>query len=408
MRKDWYNSVAIEFAKMEDVTDDTIHENSRGEVTRLEPDEESEDGQDRTGTMLDPDIFGKFNEENPDAFGHIELPHGIVNIQYTRGRKAELPALLKLPLRKLEKIIYNNSYIRKGDNWEEAITIYTDKEKDAFIQKNGDKTRDSFKIGAAAIEELLAWKGVPTDKYVLHCVPVMPICMRYFKNCNQKTKEITYIPSTLNYLYNRVLIRIDRIKRLEAFQALPMVILLNETRLLQETVDALISNGLRGIPKMDDGYPMDSLDELYRCAATLLVNPRPDLSKFADIKLPEKQIATKLNEYRSVGDEYSKEEDYDPTTEEMEKLDELREQIYDLAKPVGEQILKEYFAKYNEPYENITWLANAVMGDILFSWEPGSENLAKRLAAPLYKNFEIYFRKQFAWKGSAEDYGKEE
>lgn len=400
MRRDWYSSTAIEFAKMEGITDSMIRENSRGEVTRLEP--EDADEHDRAGTPLDPDIFGKFSEENPDAFGHIELPFGVVNIQYTRGRKSELPALLKLPLKKLEKIIYNSCYIRKGDDWKNGITIYTEAEKRNFIQANENEAGSGFKIGAEAIEELLAWKEIPADKYVLHCVPVMPICMRYFKYYDQERQENLYSPSTLNWTYNRLLIRIGRIERLKELR-MPFIIQLNETRLLQETVDALISNGLRGIPKMDRGYPIDSLDELYRYTTALITNPKPDLSKLAATELPEKAIWKKLSEYRAICAQSQEDEDFDPTTEEMEKLDEIREQIYDLAKPIVEQTLREYYSQYDEAYKDIKWLTDAVIGDVIMDWTPEAGKLATKLAGPLYKTLELYFRKQFAWKGSAEN-----
>lgn len=401
MRKDWYSSTAIEFARMEDVTDSAIRESSKGEVTKPEP-EDPDGDQDRTGTPLDPDIFGKFNEENPNTFGHIELPFGVVNIQYTRGRKAELSALLKLPLKKLEKIIYNSSYIRKGDNWEDGITLYTEKEKNDFIRANKEEDESGFKVGVDAIEELLAWKKIPADKYILHCVPVMPICMRYLKHYDQKRQEYLYTSSTLNWTYNRLLIRIDRIKRLDAMRA-PLIIMLNETRLLQETVDTLISNGLRGIPKTSHGYPIDSLDELYRYTTALIVNPQPDFSKLAAVELPEKKIWAKLNEYRAICAQNEEDENFDPTTEEMEKLDKIREQICDLAKPMVEQTLREYYAQYDESYEDIKWLTNPVIGDMAMHWTPDAGKLAAKLAGPLYKNLELYFRKQYAWKGSAED-----
>ena len=99
MIKQWYSTTAAEFASMTDVTDEEIREASRGEVSKMTA--EGEDTGDFTATLQDERIFGMIPGDHPDRMGHIELAEPFVNIQYTRGRKATLPAKLHMSLRVL-------------------------------------------------------------------------------------------------------------------------------------------------------------------------------------------------------------------------------------------------------------------------------------------------------------------
>ena len=113
MIKQWYSTTAAEFASMTDVTDEEIREASRGEINRMTVD--GEDAGDFTGTLQDKRIFGMIPGDHPDRMGHIELAEPVVNIQYTRGRKATLPAKLRMSLHDLESVIYGRQSRRDQD-----------------------------------------------------------------------------------------------------------------------------------------------------------------------------------------------------------------------------------------------------------------------------------------------------
>ena len=107
------------------------------------------------------------------------------------------------------------------------------------------KHKDRLLYGAAALRMLLEKKGVSEREYmVLDTLPVIPLCMRYCP-LNRDKKEEGWAAHPINWLYERVILRSSRVKRLTQLHA-PELIRMNEAIQLQECVDTLISNGSRG------------------------------------------------------------------------------------------------------------------------------------------------------------------
>lgn len=191
MIKQWYSTTAAEFASMTDVTDEEIREASRGEVSKMTA--EGEDTGDFTATLQDERIFGMIPGDHPDRMGHIELAEPVVNIQYTRGRKATLPAKLHMSLRDLESVIYGSCFILTGEDRTGGTRTYTDKEAAAWKEEHPD-TNQIFQTETEAVATLLAEQGLSEAPYILHCIPVMPACMRYM-GCPGEKRETSIHPA---------------------------------------------------------------------------------------------------------------------------------------------------------------------------------------------------------------------
>lgn len=265
MIREWYQTEGMKIAEMLKVSDDFTLSISNGEVTRAY----SEDN--ITETLNDPDIFGDVSSAN-DNFnqqmksGHIRLAAPVVNIQYYKGRKPVLSGLLKLSMDDLENIIYHGNFIitdsGNTDLYYKQILSY-----DEYLEKSL-KYNHGFKAftGAEAIEILLNKENVRNRKYMIfHTIPVLPIKMRYL--CSEIKKDLiimrNYQPSSVNYLYERLLVNNERAFRLMK-ENVPEIMMINEKRMLQEKVDSLISNGIRNMPVADiHGMPLESLEELY-------------------------------------------------------------------------------------------------------------------------------------------------
>jgi DNA-directed RNA polymerase subunit beta' len=95
---------------------------------------------------------------------------------------------------------------------------------------------------------------------VLDCVPVIPPDLRPMVQLDGGR----FATSDLNDLYRRVINRNNRLKRLIDLGA-PEIIVNNEKRMLQESVDALFDNGRRGRPVTGPGNrPLKSLSDLLK------------------------------------------------------------------------------------------------------------------------------------------------
>ncbi len=233
-----------------------------------------------------------------ERMGHIELAAPVAHIWYFKGIPSRIALMLDISPRNLEKVIYFASYIvtDKGDTGLEQCQILNEKEYHEAEEKYG---RGSFKarMGAEALEELL--KKVDLDKLsaeikkelegaseqkrvklvkrldtvesfrisgnrpewmVMNVVPVIPPELRPMVQLDGGR----FATSDLNDLYRRVINRNNRLKRLLELGA-PEIIVRNEKRMLQESVDALIDNGRRGRPVTGAGNrPLKSLSDLLK------------------------------------------------------------------------------------------------------------------------------------------------
>ena len=233
-----------------------------------------------------------------ERMGHIELAAPVAHIWYFKGIPSRIALMLDVSPRNLEKVIYFASYIviDKGTTDLEKCQVLNEKEYHEAEEKFG---RGSFKaqMGAEAIRTLL--EGIDLDKLsasikkeiekaseqkktklvkrldtveafrisgnrpewmVMGVVPVIPPELRPMVQLDGGR----FATSDLNDLYRRVINRNNRLKRLLELGA-PEIIVRNEKRMLQESVDALIDNGRRGRPVTGAGNrPLKSLSDMLK------------------------------------------------------------------------------------------------------------------------------------------------
>ena len=233
-----------------------------------------------------------------ERMGHIELAAPVAHIWYFKGIPSRIALMLDISPRDLEKVVYFASYIvtDKGTSGLEQCQILTEKEYHEAEEKYG---RGSFKarMGAEALRELLekidldklseqlrkeieksteqkrvklvkrfdtveAFKlsGNRPEWMIMNVIPVIPPDLRPMVQLDGGR----FATSDLNDLYRRVINRNNRLKRLLELGA-PEIIVRNEKRMLQESVDALIDNGRRGKPVTGAGNrPLKSLSDMLK------------------------------------------------------------------------------------------------------------------------------------------------
>ena len=233
-----------------------------------------------------------------ERMGHIELAAPVAHIWYFKGIPSRIALMLDISPRNLEKVIYFASYIvvDKGTSGLEKCQVLNEKEYHEAKEKYGN---NSFKaeMGAEAIRKLL--EEVDLDKLtdfikkelenaseqkkaklikrldtveafklsknrpewmVMNVIPVIPPDLRPMVQLDGGR----FATSDLNDLYRRVINRNNRLKRLLELGA-PEIIVRNEKRMLQESVDALIDNSRRGRPVTGAGNrPLKSLSDLLK------------------------------------------------------------------------------------------------------------------------------------------------
>jgi len=233
-----------------------------------------------------------------ERMGHIELASPVAHIWYFKGIPSRVALMLDISPRNLEKVIYFASYVvlDKGTSDLSKGQVLTEKEYREAEEKYG---RGSFtaKMGAEAIRTLL--KEIDLEKLseklkkeieksteqkraklvkrldtvesfrisgnkpewmVMNVIPVIPPELRPMVQLDGGR----FATSDLNDLYRRVINRNNRLKRLLELGA-PEIIVRNEKRMLQESVDALIDNGRRGRPVTGAGNrPLKSLSDMLK------------------------------------------------------------------------------------------------------------------------------------------------
>ena len=232
-----------------------------------------------------------------ERMGHIELAAPVSHIWYFKGIPSRLGLVLDISPRYLEKVLYFALYIvtDPGDTPLEKMQILNEKE----YAEMRERYEDDFKagMGAEAIKELLQGIDVPqlraeltaelegatgqkrvrllkrldvVDAFynsgnklewmILDVLPVIPPDIRPMVQLDGGR----FATSDLNDLYRRVINRNNRLKRLLELGA-PEIIVRNEKRMLQESVDALIDNGRRGRPVTGpNNRPLKSLSDMLK------------------------------------------------------------------------------------------------------------------------------------------------
>ena len=232
-----------------------------------------------------------------ERMGHIELASPVSHIWYFKGIPSRLGLVLDISPRYLEKVLYFALYIvtDPGDTPLEKMQILNEKE----YAEMRERYEDDFKagMGAEAVKELLQGidvaqlrdeltaelegatgqkrvrllkrldvvdafyhSGNKLEWMILDAIPVIPPDIRPMVQLDGGR----FATSDLNDLYRRVINRNNRLKRLLELGA-PEIIVRNEKRMLQESVDALIDNGRRGRPVTGpNNRPLKSLSDMLK------------------------------------------------------------------------------------------------------------------------------------------------
>jgi len=214
-----------------------------------------------------------------ERMGHIELASPVAHIWYLKSLPSRMGLLLDLTLRDIERILYFEAYvvIEPGMTSLERGQLLSEESYLDSLEEYGDEF--DARMGAEAIYELLRTldlasevsklreeinstnadtkvkklskrlkliesfltSGNRPEWMVLKVLPVLPPELRPLVPLDGGR----FATSDLNDLYRRVINRNNRLKRLLDLNA-PDIIVRNEKRMLQESVDALLDNGRRG------------------------------------------------------------------------------------------------------------------------------------------------------------------
>ena len=214
-----------------------------------------------------------------ERMGHIELASPVAHIWFLKSLPSRIGLLLDMTLRDIERILYFESYVvtDPGMSTLEQGQMLNDEQYYEAMEEFGDEF--TAKMGAEAIQDLMNQIQLPIEIerlreeipatnsetkikklskrlklmeafnasgnrpewMVLNALPVLPPDLRPLVPLDGGR----FATSDLNDLYRRVINRNNRLKRLLDLNA-PDIIVRNEKRMLQESVDALLDNGRRG------------------------------------------------------------------------------------------------------------------------------------------------------------------
>ena len=214
-----------------------------------------------------------------ERMGHIELASPVAHIWFLKSLPSRIGLLLDMTLRDIERVLYFESYVvtDPGMTTLEHGQLLTDEQYYEAMEEFGDEF--TAKMGAEAVQDLMRQldlaseiaslreeipatnsetkikklskrlklmeafvsSGNKPEWMVLNVLPVLPPDLRPLVPLDGGR----FATSDLNDLYRRVINRNNRLKRLLDLNA-PDIIVRNEKRMLQESVDALLDNGRRG------------------------------------------------------------------------------------------------------------------------------------------------------------------
>jgi DNA-directed RNA polymerase subunit beta' len=232
-----------------------------------------------------------------ERMGHIELASPVVHVWYLKNTPSYLSLILDITVKLLERVIYFDAYIviAQGNSPYPVKTIISFSEYLSYKNKHADDIFFEVGTGAEAIKKILEKIDLELEVALLQeeykktsaLIAKLRIMkrIRIFTNfLSSKTRPewmiLSVLPvlppdlrplvpleggrfasSDLNELYRRIINRDIRLKRLIEIQA-PNIIIKNEKRMLQESVDALIDNGRRTQPVKMNKRPLKSLSGL--------------------------------------------------------------------------------------------------------------------------------------------------
>ncbi|WP_047392350.1 MULTISPECIES: DNA-directed RNA polymerase subunit beta' [Chitinibacter] len=214
-----------------------------------------------------------------ERMGHIELASPVAHIWFLKSLPSRLGMVLDVALRDIERVLYFEAYIviEPGMTPLQRAQLLTEEDYFAKVEEYGDEF--VAMMGAEAVRELLKSmdvdqeisklraeldstgsetkikkiakrlkvleaferSGIKPEWMILDVLPVLPPELRPLVPLDGGR----FATSDLNDLYRRVINRNNRLKRLLELRA-PEIIVRNEKRMLQESVDSLLDNGRRG------------------------------------------------------------------------------------------------------------------------------------------------------------------
>ncbi|SFA89826.1 DNA-directed RNA polymerase subunit beta' [Poseidonocella pacifica] len=234
-----------------------------------------------------------------ERMGHIELASPVAHIWFLKSLPSRIGLMLDMTLRDLERVLYFENYvvIEPGLTELQYGQMMTEEE---FMDAQDTYGADAFtaNIGAEAIREMLAAIDLESEAEQLRAdlaeatgelkpkkiIKRLKVVESFLESGNRPEWMImTVIPvippelrplvpldggrfatSDLNDLYRRVINRNNRLKRLIELRA-PDIIVRNEKRMLQESVDALFDNGRRGrVITGANKRPLKSLSDMLK------------------------------------------------------------------------------------------------------------------------------------------------
>ena len=234
-----------------------------------------------------------------ERMGHIELAAPVAHIWFLKSLPSRIGMLMDMTLKDLERILYFENYVVTEPGLT-PLKLHQLLGEEEFLKAQDDYGEDSFtaQIGAEAIRDMLAAMDLPKiadqlrveiaeatgelkpkklakrlklvesfiesgnrpEWMILTVVPVIPPDLRPLVPLDGGR----FATSDLNDLYRRVINRNNRLKRLIELRA-PDIIIRNEKRMLQESVDALFDNGRRGrVITGANKRPLKSLSDMLK------------------------------------------------------------------------------------------------------------------------------------------------
>ena len=235
-----------------------------------------------------------------ERMGHIDLVAPVCHIWYLKGIPSYLALVLDVPVKDLERVIYFDLYmvVSQGKSPYPRTSLISALDREKYLEKHPEDIAFFAETGAEAVRKVLSeidltleveklrkeyeentsiaarhkimrrikvvsgflQADLRPEWMIMSILPVLPPDLRPLV----PLPGGRFASSDLNELYRRVLNRNIRLQRLIEIDA-PSVIIRNEKRMLQESVDALIDNGRRGQPvRGSTKRPLKSLSEMLR------------------------------------------------------------------------------------------------------------------------------------------------
>ncbi|MBR9764742.1 MAG: DNA-directed RNA polymerase subunit beta' [Rhodobacteraceae bacterium] len=234
-----------------------------------------------------------------ERMGHIELAAPVAHIWFLKSLPSRIGLMLDMTLRDLERVLYFENYVVIEPGLTD-LTYGQMMTEEEYMDAQDTYGMDAFtaNIGAEAIRDMLAQIDLESEAEQLRAdlaeatgelkpkkiIKRLKVVESFLESGNRPEWMImTVIPvippelrplvpldggrfatSDLNDLYRRVINRNNRLKRLIDLRA-PDIIVRNEKRMLQESVDALFDNGRRGrVITGANKRPLKSLSDMLK------------------------------------------------------------------------------------------------------------------------------------------------